>query len=267
MRASALDVLACPACHGELAPGAGGVEGDAGSLRCVSCAAEYPIRGGIAQFIRPDELTGMNRRFAYLYNWFSYVYAAYSRVAMAFIGGEGRNRRDVARRLEPRGGRVLEVSIGPGVNLPYLFALPGVTEVHGLDISPGQLRRCRSLVRRKGWAAELALGTAEALPYKDGAFDAVLHIGGINFFDDRQRAIEEMVRVARPGAKVVIVDEQEKGARFYEGTLPGFKRSFKDERPAVKAPVELVPAAMEEVQLSDIWGGWFYCLEFRKPCT
>jgi len=42
-------------------------------------------------------------------------------------------RREVLDRLEPGGGRVLEVSIGPGVNLPYLIGRPDVSEVHGLD--------------------------------------------------------------------------------------------------------------------------------------
>lgn len=33
-------------------------------------------------------------------------------------------------------------------------------------------------------------------------FDTVFHVGGINFFNDRARAISEMIRVARPGTKL-----------------------------------------------------------------
>jgi hypothetical protein len=75
----------------------------------------------------------------------------------------------------------------------------------------------------------------------------------------------EMVRVVKPGANIVIVDENEKGARWYEQTLPGFKRSFKEGRPPITAPVDLVPKGVEDVRLSDVWGGWFYCLEFWVP--
>ena len=64
-------------------------------------------------------------------------------------------RREVLDRLEPGGGRVLEVSIGPGVNLPYLIGRPDVSEVHGLDISQGQLRRCCSCLGRQGWTVPL----------------------------------------------------------------------------------------------------------------
>jgi hypothetical protein len=74
-----------------------------------------------------------------------------------------------------------------------------------------------------------------------------------------------LIRVARPGTKIVIVDEQERAARLYDQTLPGFRRSFRGTRPSVTAPVQLVPASMEALRLTNVWGGWFYCLEFRKP--
>ena len=45
------------------------------------------------------------------------------------------------------------------------------------------------------------------------AFDCVFHIGGINFFTDKVRAIKEMIWVARPGTKIVIVDETERSIR------------------------------------------------------
>ena len=48
-------------------------------------------------------------------------------------------------------------------------------------------------------AVPLYLASAEALPFQDATFDAVLHIGGINFFDDKAQALAEMARVAKPG--------------------------------------------------------------------
>ena len=74
-----------------------------------------------------------------------------------------------------------------------------------------------------------------------------------------------MARVAKPGARVVVVDEQERAARAYERTLPGFRSSFTGDRPTVSAPVEHLPPGMLEVTLSDVWRGWFYCLEFLTP--
>jgi ubiquinone/menaquinone biosynthesis C-methylase UbiE len=238
---------------------------ETGSLRCEPCHKEYPIEQGIPQFLRLAELSGYNRRFARLYDWFSWVYASFSKLAFRFIGmSEAQGRRELLDRLQPHGGRVLEVSIGPGVNLPYLIGAPGVGEVYGLDISSGQLLRCNGLLRRKGWPVELFLGDAERLPFQAESFDAVFHIGGINFFNDKRKAIDEMIRVARPGTRILIADETERGARAYEWSLPGFSKSFKDKRAPVTPPIDLIPATMQEVRLFDLWKGWMYCIEFRK---
>lgn len=51
------------------------------------------------------------------------------------------------------------------------------------------------------------------LPFADRAFDAVLHFGGVNLFGDRARALAEMVRVAKPGATLVVGDEGMSEAR------------------------------------------------------
>ena len=266
MKPETLELLACPGCHGALqlsGQASGSIE--SGSLICSSCSKEFPVEEGIPRFIRYEELTGLNRRFARLYDWFSYVYVPATKIAYGFIGGEERSRREVLDRLAPIGDRVLEVSIGPGVNLPYLIGAPGVGEVYGLDISVGQIRRCRSLCRKRGWSVDLFLGNAEELPFQDESFDTVFHIGGINFFSDKKKAIDEMIRVAQPAAKIIIVDEKERGARLYAATIPGFRRIFKGEREAVSTPLELVPREMVDVRVTDVWRGWGYCLEFRKP--
>ena len=77
----------------------------------------------------------------------------------------------------------------------------------------------------------------------------VFHIGGINFFNHPQKAIDEMIRVAKPGTKIIICDENENGAGWYEKFLPGFKSAFHGQREAVTAPIKLVPASMLEVKL------------------
>lgn len=254
-------LLACPHCRGTL-----DWAGPAREWRCPACVRAFPVRDGIVHFLDAQDLGPLDRRFAHLYDWFSWIYPAFTRSGFALIGmSEGHGRRQVLDRLDPHGGRVLEVSIGPGSNLPHLLARQDIGEVHGLDISIGQLRRCRALIRRRAWNVPLYLASAEALPFQDATFDAVLHIGGINFFDDRARALAEMARVAKPGTRVVVVDENERAARGYERTLPGFRATFQQGRPHVSAPLADVPHGMRDVAVSDIWRGWFYCLEFVTP--
>jgi ubiquinone/menaquinone biosynthesis C-methylase UbiE len=187
------------------------------------------------------------------------------RAAGAMVGGEERARRDLLGRLDPRRGPVLEVSIGPGVNLPYLAENPAAGEIFGLDISLGQLKRCREYVAHRGWDIQLQLGNAEQLPYQDNSFDGVFHVGGINFFNDKGKAIQEMIRVAKPGSRILISDEKEKAAKAYESLIPGFRKKVGQDRDVVVAPLALIPPEMENLRIFDVWGGWFYCIEFCKP--
>jgi ubiquinone/menaquinone biosynthesis C-methylase UbiE/uncharacterized protein YbaR (Trm112 family) len=267
MRPATLDLLACPICQGSLySSGSLAGEIESGCLICSVCSSAYHIEDGIPHFISLQSLSGLNRRFARMYDWFSWIYPAFSRLAFAYIGmSQETGRREITDRLEPHGGRVLEISIGPGVNLPYLVNRPDVGQLFGLDISIGQLRHCRKYLSKKGWTADLFLGNGEHLPFKDGSFDAVFHVGGINFFNNKQAAINEMVRVAAPGTRILIADETEKGAQGYEKFLPGFKKAFGSKRTPILPPIDLVPPGMQETRLFNVWKGWLYCIEFRKP--
>lgn len=119
------------------------------------------------------------------------------------------------------------------------------------------IRRCR----KRGSRRELAIN-AEALPFADSSFDVVFYVGGINFFSDRGSAIREMIRVARPGSRLLIADETEEHAKVaYE---PGFA-AFRNRTESVTAPVDLVPPEMEEIHLELVKNDRFYVLTFRKP--
>jgi len=267
MKNTTLDLLACPYCHGCLNLDNGNDPSlHHWTLTCPACDKIFPIEHRIPHFIQPEQLTGFNRRFSRMYDWTSWGYRAFSKIAFAYIGmNEETGRREITDRLDPHGGRVLEVSIGPGVNLPYLVNRPDVGEVFGLDISLGQLLNCQRYVAKKGWSVDLFLGNGEQLPFKDEAFDGVFHVGGINFFNNKKSAIDEMIRVAKSGTRILIADETEQGAKGYEKFIPGFKNSFGGRRDAIVPPIDLVPKEMLEMRVFDAWKGWFYCLEFRKP--
>ncbi len=235
---------------------------------CPHCERSFLIRNGIAHFIDPRKLEGLNRRFARFYEWFSHVDAIFGKVFFLPMGGERKARKVILDRLDLNGGRVLEVSIGSGDNLPCLLESPTVGEVYGLDISAAQLARCRNFVTKRGWSVDLFLGMAEVLPFKTESFDGVFHIGGINFFSEKKKAIDEMIRVARPGSKIVIADESERLAKFI-ARIGGFSRSYQGRKVDTSVPVHLVPDTMEEIRVDGIWkmhGRYHgYCLEFRKP--
>jgi len=270
MKRSTLEFLCCPHCQGALAlrDARGDEAVDEGYLFCLRCERSHLISKGIAHFISPQDLQGLNRSFARFYERFSRLEAIFDKLSFLTMGGERKARAEILNRLQLNGGRILEVSIGSGGNLPYLFEAPQVGEVYGLDISAAQLVRCGKFAKTRALPVDLFLGMAEALPFKPESFDIVFHIGGINFFSDKKKAIEEMIRVARPGSKIVIADESERVAQFIARLLR-LSSPNQGRRVDTSVPIHLVPETMEDIRADGIWkrhGQYHgYCLEFRKP--
>jgi len=223
----------------------------------------YPLREGIPVFI--EAASGLNRKYQQMYDRIAPGYDLADRLGRFYLWlkREEDYRQGLINELElPSAGRVLEVSIGTGLNVPYF---PVGVGVFGLDLSWGMLKKCRKNLIKWKRTAELLQGEGERLPFKDDSFDAVLHVGGINFFNDRAQAIREMVRVVRPGAKIVIVDETEKAVKGGYEKTPLIEGYFKGRDKAVRCPIDLVPPGMPEVQADELFGGRIYRLSFRKP--
>jgi ubiquinone/menaquinone biosynthesis C-methylase UbiE len=99
-----------------------------------------------------------------------------------------------AAGLEP-GQKVLDVACGTGVLAREAVRRVGPSgAVTGLDRNEGML----AVARREVPSLEWQPGRAEALPFADGTFDAVVCQFGLMFFEDRVAALEEMWRVLRP---------------------------------------------------------------------
>lgn len=126
------------------------------------------------------------------------------------------------------------------------------------------LKQCQRNAAKWKLDLTLLMGNAERLPFKDEVFDVVFHFGGINFFDDKVAAICEMTRVAKPGTKFVIGDENETLAAKYEN-LPVTEQFYDQRKQAITTLVDLLPPGMQDVRVKDIAGGDLYCLSFRKP--
>jgi SAM-dependent methyltransferase len=172
---------------------------------------------GIVEAIGP--LSGTNRIAARFYDGPCWPrFRPWEQLFLWFQGpGPAPARRQVLRHL-PRvdRARVLEVGIGGGDNLPLLP--PGWT-VYGVDIARTLLAACRD--RFPGLDGRLAWAEAEALPFGDATFDAVYTVGGFNYFRDPVAALREMRRVSRPGAPLVVADEDPDLIRFAPGRALG----------------------------------------------
>src|SRR5262245_44178611 len=99
------------------------------------------------------------------------------------------------------GDRVLDVACGTGVLAREAAARTGPTgHVAGLDPHAGMLALARSLAPTIDWRE----GIAEALPFRDRSFEAVVSQFGLMFFADRAKAIEEMLRVMVPDGRCTV---------------------------------------------------------------
>lgn len=224
----------------------------------------FPIHNDIAEFVRPDAISGANKKYNQLYQTIAGFYDDSQRVGSALIGMDrDAYVRSYLDRLEVKpGDAVLETSVGTGLNFKYLSE--GV-KLTGLDLSSGMLTRCQENLRRWRRKADLFLGNAEFFPFADNSFDVVFHVGGINFFSDRERAVREMIRVAKPGSLLLIADETEEHVQKAYENIPYTQEFYKKREEVVSAPVDLLPPEMEEVKAETVWGNRFYALSFRKP--
>lgn len=147
--------------------------------------------------------------------------------------GANAGARDTARP------RVLDAGGGPGRYSIWL-ARQGYDVVH-CDVTPELVALAREKTAAAGVADSVATnhGDVRALPFGDDAFDAVCCLGGVlNHVldaDERERAVTELRRVARPGAPVVVSVISRIGAVRYALTELG---AAEDPAPAESAVLE-----------------------------
>ncbi len=129
-------------------------------------------------------------------------------------------RRSAVRAAAVQPGQaVLDVACGTG-DLAGMFERAGAGRVVGLDFCEEMLELAR--LKFAGRRIEWVRGDAMELPFADGSFDVVSIAFGIRNVSQPRRALEEFVRVLRPGGRLVVLEfDRPRGrvlgaaARFY----------------------------------------------------
>jgi ubiquinone/menaquinone biosynthesis C-methylase UbiE len=107
------------------------------------------------------------------------------------------------RVLQQASGKVLEVAVGTGKNLPYY---PRECRIIGVDLSSEMLNIAQERAARLPLNISFLLADAEALPFSDGIFDTVVSSLSTCTFPDPVAALQEMARVCRPAGKVLLLE-------------------------------------------------------------
>jgi ubiquinone/menaquinone biosynthesis C-methylase UbiE len=101
-------------------------------------------------------------------------------------------------------GRVLEVGVGSGLNLPLYSA--EVECIIGIDPSPELLLRARGLASPSPRPVHLIQASAEAIPVRDRVIDSVVMTWTLCSIADPLKALKEMRRILRPGGELLFVE-------------------------------------------------------------
>ena len=105
------------------------------------------------------------------------------------------------------GESVLEVAVGSGYVFREILRRNASGRNVGIDLTEAMLRETRCKVARTGARFVLQQGDARSLPFDDASFDLVLsnNMLGLLAHADAERAVREMLRVLRPGGRMVLV--------------------------------------------------------------
>ncbi len=101
-------------------------------------------------------------------------------------------------------GRVLEVGMGSGLNLP--FYQPEAENIVGLDPSPELLKMAGRRIADAPSPVSLVDGSAEDIPFADASFDTVLTTWTLCSIPDGAKALSEMRRVLKPSGALIFIE-------------------------------------------------------------
>ncbi len=132
--------------------------------------------------------------------------------------------------LQP-GDKVLDLGFGPGRGLAALLARTPRGRVYGIDHSSRMLAQAahRNRAALASQRLELVRGTFGALPWPDGAFDRILLVNVVYFFDRNSHDMAEAHRVLRPGGRLAIYATDRATMRKWRFSGPDTHTTF-DER-------------------------------------
>ncbi|MDJ0948271.1 MAG: class I SAM-dependent methyltransferase [Alphaproteobacteria bacterium] len=135
------------------------------------------------------------------------VYADYVVPRLIAFSMRSKEATRIRRTVVPAArGRVLEIGIGSGLNLPFYGE--DVSAVIGLDPS----RQLLAMTERSGrgdaapFAVDLTYGSAEDMPFEDRSFDTVLTTWTLCSIAEAGRALAEIRRVLRPDGALIFVE-------------------------------------------------------------
>lgn len=124
-------------------------------------------------------------------------------------------------------GRVLEVGIGPGFNLPFYSSC--VQRLQGVDPSSELLKMSGKNTSSVSFPVELIQGSAEELPVEDQAVDTVVITWTLCSIPEPTKALSEIRRVLKPGGNLIFAEHglaPEPKVRIWQNRINSLWKGF-----------------------------------------
>ncbi len=191
---------------------------------------------------------------------------------LSFSQDRSWRRRAAQEACLPPGGVALDVCTGTAdLAIELARQYPHASRILGADFSLPMLRLGVHKLTRARLSPFISLqaASAEKLPYRDNSFDGVTVAFGIRNVSDRKQALAEMVRVVRPGGRVILLEFTDPPGRlfgllyrfYFHQILPRVGRVLSGHRSAyaylpasVSAfpPPEILTALLQDAGLHDV---------------
>ena len=225
----------------------------------------WPIHNGkFPKFLDIDAVSGTDKESLDWYKVNARDYDNYLPLTFeTFNVDEDEERIKMIRALDiTPGQRVLEIGAGTGRDTEKILSALMEGEMFIQDISSEILEICFDKLSGQidGVDKNFFISNADTLPLPDNYFDRVFHFGGLNTFTNRRKALEEIVRVAKPGARVVVGDENM--PIWLRQTEFGKILINSNSHYAYDIPFGDLPVEARNVALEWFIGGVFYFLSF-----
>jgi ubiquinone/menaquinone biosynthesis C-methylase UbiE len=228
---------------------------------------EFPIINGVPHFFLHEKLTNGEQAAVNEYDQtISYYDAHLDWLFASFYEDEESIRNAIVDLLDiSPSSRVLEVAAGTGRDTGHIISRlddRGILYVQDLSATMVQAAQTRFEAREHGCELRFFVSSANYLPFADGFFDAVYTFGGFNEFSNPAASLRELVRVVKPGGKVVFGDENvapwlddTEYAEILKTNNPIFRRT--------SLPLAFLPVNSRSVCVRWIIGDCFYVIDFK----
>ena len=118
-------------------------------------------------------------------------------------------RRAIKHIISPKPQKILDIACGTGdFSIAIARKAHSGTVVTGVDLSEGMLSVMEEKVRKAGLGGRILMeqGNSEEMRFEDAAFDCATIAFGIRNFEHREKALKEILRILKPGGRLVILE-------------------------------------------------------------